>query len=123
MILLDTNAVLWMLTHHARARPLAGTKARLYLSPVTVLELKFLTEVGKLSTTPGKSVTDVAEDPRWTLDSPASAALFEEALDLDWTRDPFDRLLVAHAQLRRWRLATGDRMMLTHLRQDAVLAL
>ena len=33
-----------------------------------------------------------------------------------WTRDPFDRLIVAHARLRRVRLATGDGHILERLR-------
>jgi len=40
---------------------------------------------------------------------------FDTALGLGWTRDPFDRLLVAHAQLRGWRLATGDTALLARL--------
>ena len=33
---------------------------------------------------------------------------FSQAVGVRWTRDPFGRLIVAHAQLRGWRLATGD---------------
>jgi PIN domain nuclease of toxin-antitoxin system len=40
---------------------------------------------------------------------------FTKALELGWTRDPFDRLLVAHARLRGWRLATGDARLLEQL--------
>jgi PIN domain nuclease of toxin-antitoxin system len=31
------------------------------------------------------------------------------------TRDPFDRLLVAHARLRGWRLATADNQLVKRL--------
>ena len=34
------------------------------------------------------------------------------ALSADWTRDPFDRLIVAHADLRRAALVTGDASIL-----------
>jgi len=37
------------------------------------------------------------------------------ALDLSWTRDPFDRLIAAHARLRGWRLATADETLLNGL--------
>ena len=46
-------------------------------------------------------------DPRWLVDESPSGAWFAHALDLDWTRDPFDHLLVAHASLRGWELATA----------------
>ena len=123
MILLDTNAVIWLLTGHRRAEPLTGTDQRLYLSPVVLLELQFLAEVGRLSVVPGHSVAKVADDPRWQLDSPASEFLFRTALDIGWTRDPFDRLLAAHARCRRWRIATGDRRFVEMMPGMSVFAL
>ena len=123
MILLDTNAVLWALAGDRRAAPLLAHAGRLRLSPVSLLEIQFLVEVGRLELAPGRSGDEIADDERWRLDSPASARLFAAALDLDWTRDPFDRLLVAHARYRRWRLATGDRFLQDHLRDDGLLSL
>ncbi len=111
MILLDTNAVIWLLTDHRRAKPLAESGARLYLSPVTLLELKFLIECGRLAEVGDNAMEAVSQDPRWQLDDLASERLFKAALALDWTRDPFDRLLVAHARCRRWKFATGDRLL------------
>jgi PIN domain nuclease of toxin-antitoxin system len=52
-----------------------------------------------------------------------SVDLFDVAVDLSWTRDPFDRLIVAHARLRGWRLATGDRMILAELPEKSVIGL
>jgi PIN domain nuclease of toxin-antitoxin system len=56
-------------------------------------------------------------------DDPPSADWFGAALDVAWTHDPFDRLLVAHARLRRWRLATGDTGILANLRSDEYVEL
>ena len=108
LILLDTNAVLWLHCGHPRSRPLLRCAGRLYVSPVTVLELQLLVEVGRLRLKPPASVSDLAKDERWVLDDPPASRWFERALAAGWTRDPFDRLLVAHAQLRGWRIATGD---------------
>lgn len=123
MIVLDTNALLWLHTGHARARRLQTTSERLYVSPVSLLELTFLEEAGKLRLVPGSTIDDVAADRRWQVDSPATDVLFRAAIDHDWTRDPFDRLIAAHAACRRWRLATGDRAMLAALPLRSVLAL
>jgi PIN domain nuclease of toxin-antitoxin system len=60
-------------------------------------------------------VSGLADDERWLLDDPPAAAWFDRALALGWTRDPVDRLLVAHAGLRGWRLATGDRDLIERL--------
>jgi hypothetical protein len=57
----------------------------------------------------------VRPDPRWSLDEPPLDALVTHAVALSWTRDPFDRLLCAHALLRGWRLAGSDRAILEHL--------
>jgi hypothetical protein len=76
-----------------------------------------------LSILPGHRLDEITLDPRWKLDSPSAAKLFEAAYDLDWTRDPFDRLLVAHARFRGWRLATGNRSLKERLGTDFIVAL
>jgi PIN domain nuclease of toxin-antitoxin system len=107
VILLDTHALVWLDQGHARSRVLMRGGRSLYISPATLLELQFLSEAGRLRFPKG-DVQAVAVDDRWTLDEPPSAAWFAAALDLSWTRDPFDRLIAAHASLRGWRLATAD---------------
>jgi len=123
MILLDTNALLWLETGHARARSLAKVSSRLYVSPATLLEIQFLVELGKVRLKGSSSARALASDERWTVDEPPASAWFDEAHDLPWTRDPFDRLIVAHALARRWRLATGDTKLLEHLDARRTLAL
>jgi PIN domain nuclease of toxin-antitoxin system len=114
VILLDTNALIWLDQGHPRVRSLARGTRRLYISPANLLELQFLLEAGRIRLR-GATVAEIAENERWTLDDPPAASWFTRALDLGWTRDPFDRLLVAHARLRGWRLATGDTVLLGHL--------
>ena len=114
MILLDTNALIWLEQGHARARKLATARQRLYISPVSLLELQFLVEAGRLRLR-GDGISELVARGPWLLDDPPAGALFDAALSLGWTRDPFDRLLVAHAQLRGWRLATGDTALLAKL--------
>jgi PIN domain nuclease of toxin-antitoxin system len=115
VILLDTNALIWLDQHHHRARPLLRSATRLAISPATLLELQFLVEVGRLRLS-GRGVPDVAGDDRWTVDEPPALDWFGRAAEESWTRDPFDRLIVAHARLRRCRLATGDKTLLDRLR-------
>src|SRR6185295_18123622 len=76
-------------------------------SPASLLELQFLIEAGRIRLREG-TLEQLAEDDRWLVDDPPAAAWFGRAVDLSWTRDPFDRLLVAHARYRGWRLATAD---------------
>jgi PIN domain nuclease of toxin-antitoxin system len=114
VILLDTNALIWLEQGHRRARPLEARGRTLYVSPAALLELQFLVETGRIRLRKG-TVESLEDDDRWLVDDPPGASWFRRALDLGWTRDPFDRLIVAHARLRGWRVATGDRALLARL--------
>lgn len=122
MILLDANAVIWVVQRHRRARRLEDV-ARLYVSPATILELQFLLELGRLRLRDGLTLDAVAADPRWQIDDPPSTRWFAVAAELTWTHDPFDRLVAAHARLRRWRIATGDQQLQDYLPASDVLVL
>jgi PIN domain nuclease of toxin-antitoxin system len=122
VILLDTHALIWLAKGHRRARPLQQLP-RLYLSPATVLELQFLAEARRVRFAGGGSPTSLASDDRWRLDEPPSGKWFATACDIQWTRDPFDRLLVAHARFRGWRLATADEKLLGRMTAADVLPL
>jgi PIN domain nuclease of toxin-antitoxin system len=114
MILLDTHALVWIQDGHKRVRPLIRWAGKLYVSPITIFELQLLTEVGRLDWEHGR-MSEIQSDPRWIVDDPPAVPWFQAALDLAWTRDPFDRLLAAHALYRGFRLATADDVLLTHL--------
>ena len=122
MILLDTHAAIWLVQGHRRSRPLSR-QASLHLSPASLLELQVLIEIGRLRLAPSRTLDSFSNDERLRLDEPPAGPWFSEACELSWTRDPFDRLLVAHARLRRWRLATADDHLLQRLPASAVLAL
>ena len=120
VILLDTNAVIWLDANHPRARKLARLPG-LMVSPATLLELQLLDEVGRLRLRSG--VRSLIDRDLWGLDEPPATEWFLSAAEETWTRDPFDRLIVAHARLRRLRLATGDRAVLAHLRPSELFEL
>lgn len=79
------------------------------ISPAVTLELQFLYEVGRVNAPAADAMRTlqralnvrVASD---TFDGVASAALAES-----WTRDPFDRLIVAHARMLGAVLLSRDR--------------
>ena len=113
MVLLDTNALIWLDQGHRRAKRLSRA-ATLYVSPATLLELQFLHEAGRIRLHDA-GADALVRDRRWLVDEPPAGEWFLKATDLLWTRDPFDRLIVAHAQLRGWTLATGDTDVLEFL--------
>ena len=89
----------------------------------SVLELQILIEAGRLRLRPGYGVEQLIGDTRWLLDDPPSADWFSRAVGVDWTRAPFDRTIVAHAELRGWRFATGDAQLVTRLGERRTLEL
>lgn len=122
MILLDTNALIWLHQGERRTKRLERNTT-LYASPTSLLELQILIESGRLRLRPGFGVEQLIGDARWLLDDPPAADWFSQALGVGWTRDPFDRLIVAHAELRGWRLATGDAALVAKLGEQRALEL
>jgi PIN domain nuclease of toxin-antitoxin system len=110
-LLLDTHFVLWIVLQVPRIdefdwldryRPWG-------VSPVSFLEIASLSEVGRLETDASALQEAIGRDPRFVIDEVALSTLVTRALSLDWTRDPFDRLLVAHSLARSAPLCTLDR--------------
>jgi PIN domain nuclease of toxin-antitoxin system len=123
VILLDTSALLWLHHGHRRARRLETRGERLYASPASLLEIQILLEAGRVRLRSSARVSDLVEDERWAVDDLPSLAWFDRSLEVGWTRDPFDRLLVAHARFRGWRVATSDGELVERLGPDASIEL
>ena len=110
-LLLDTHFLLWALLDAKRLAkyPWLERHAPWGVSPVSLLEIQFLFEVGQLEILQPEFAEVVLDDPRFVVDEVPLLALVRHALALGWTRDPFDRLLVAHSMARRTPLCTLDR--------------
>ena len=116
MIHVDTHVLVWVASgaHHRLPEALVRALPRIPIrySPMLALELQLLHEIGRL-TRPGH---EVLERLRARLDLRPSEADFprvaSRATTLDWTRDPFDRLIAASAMVDALPLLTADRRML-----------
>ena len=113
MIHLDTHVAAWL---YAGRSDLFPPRVKAYLeseelvvSPMVQLELQYLYEVGK-ATEPGQEVMAALQR---VLEIRVSTLSFESvataALSFDFTRDPFDRLITAQADVARASLITRDR--------------
>jgi PIN domain nuclease of toxin-antitoxin system len=83
---------------------------------VSFLEIQFLAEIGRLTVRNPEFMNAVMSDARFTVDDIPLTSLVRHALRLEWTRDPFDRLLVAHSSARRTAFCTTDRGIRDHHR-------
>lgn len=115
-VLLDTHFLIWLTVGSKRlsAFPWLERYRPWTLSPVSFLEIQFLAEVGRIEVLNPELADALASDPRFIVDEVPLVALIRHALKLDWTRDPFDRLLAAHSQARRLPLCTVDRNLRSH---------
>lgn len=115
-LLLDTHFLLWLVTDSDRLDefPWLRDAFPLGVSPVSFLEIGFLHEVGRIRAKTAELTAAVRSDPRLVVDEPPLLTLVERALPLSWTRDPFDRLLCAHSELRRTPLCSLDRRIRAH---------
>ena len=117
-LLLDTHFLIWLLLGSKRLVqfPWLDRYRPWGVSPICFLEIQFLAEVGRLSVRNPEFTNAVMEDTRFTIDDIPLATIVRHALLLDWTRDPFDRLLVAHSSARRVAFCTTDRGIRSHHR-------
>jgi PIN domain nuclease of toxin-antitoxin system len=117
-LLLDTHFLLWTVLGNERLRefPWLEEYRPWGVSPVSLLEMQFLAEVGRLEVDQSGFLEALAADPRFVFDEPSLVNLVEKALPLSWIRDPFDRLLAAHSEARRVPLCSLDRLIRTNHR-------
>lgn len=121
-VLLDSHAALWWLADDRRlsapAREAIATAEQPLLSAGTLLELSIKASLGKLEL-PGEWVEELLGEGFALLAiSPAHARALRELpyvkVDGRPHRDPFDRLLVAQAEVERVPVLTRDTCIAAH---------
>jgi len=115
---LDTHAVIFLWEGRTEVFG-AGSReilehSLLLISPLVRLEMGFLKEVGKLKAEPDQILGSLTSDYGAVLTDDSLEALVPLAMPLSWTRDPFDRLLVATALLHQAPLVTRDARIHEH---------
>ena len=115
-LLLDTHFLLWITLRSKRLAefPWIHGRAPWRISPVSLLEIQFLAEVGRVEGSGRAFEEAISKDSRFLVDEVPLAALIRHAFDLTWTLDPFDRLLAAHSTARRLPLCTLGGNLLRH---------
>jgi PIN domain nuclease of toxin-antitoxin system len=110
-VLLDTHFVVWIVTGADRlaAFPWIEKYRPWGVSPVTSLEIQFLSEIGRIELQNPEFTDALAHDSRFVIDEIPLVPLVRRAIEITWTRDPFDRLIAAHSATRRIPLCTTDR--------------
>lgn len=122
VIYLDTHVVVWLyglgpkcLT--PKVAHLLEESGDIRISPMVRLEMQYLYEIGRVGQQP-LPVLDVLQSDLGLVVCDASfPAIVRVAESQTWTRDPFDRLIVAHASLLDAPLVTKDATVQTNYLQ------
>jgi PIN domain nuclease of toxin-antitoxin system len=123
LIFLDTHVAVWLHQGNKDLFPEPVTSIinteELLISPAVRLELEFLYEINRIA----YKSDDIFSDLKRTIGLDTAPVSFNdlisEACRIKWTRDPFDRMITAHASLGRHRLLTKDRKISSYF-PDAV---
>lgn len=117
MIYLDTHVVVWLyagLTN--KFSETAGALINdheLFISPIVRLELAYLHEIERVTADSDAIIADLSQRIGLQVCDKNFNSVVNLALAMSWTRDPFDRLIVANAAVHDDILLSKDINILT----------
>jgi len=119
LIYLDTHVVVWLHEEGGAAVPAASARLieetlDMRISPMVRMELQYLYEIDRISEPPLPVLDTLESLLGLNICSAPFPAIIKEAEGQNWTRDPFDRLIVAQAALYNALLITKDEIIHKH---------
>ena len=113
--MLDTHVAVGLYEGHTRG---LGVEARraidrdvVTISPVVLLEIEILHEIRRIRESAKVIAAALAKDLDIHVAGDRFSDVASESLSWGFTRDPFDRLIVAHAALTKAALITQDTLI------------
>lgn len=115
---LDTHVVCWLYAGEverlsAAARQLIES-TRIMISPLVQLEIAYLREIGRFRDDPVDVLGALSGSIGLSVSQTPFSQVVAHALHINWTRDAFDRLIVAHATADDALLLTKDNRVRDH---------
>ncbi|MCK9200059.1 MAG: PIN domain-containing protein [Gallionella sp.] len=116
---LDTHILVWLYQDGAARLTPQGARTieeaeQLLISPMVELELTYLHEIARINCAAATILDSLRRDIGLETCKQPFAAVVGAALTLNWTRDPFDRIIVAQASHRESPLLTADQNIREH---------
>ncbi len=118
---LDTHVVAWL--YGGELEKLSTTAAEeiqkndSLVSPMVVLELQYLFEIGRAASPASTVIEALKRRIGLSVCELSFAKVVESAVHQKWGRDPFDRLIVAHASANDAPLITKDEKIRRHYKR------
>lgn len=123
IVFLDTHIVCWL---HDKllgniselALKIINNAMRLKISPIVDLEMTYLHEIGRLQQSSEKIISKLHHELGLELNDSLFSQIISHAKRITWTRDVFDRLIVAEcAYFTNACLVTKDEIILKNFKQ------
>jgi len=114
MIYLDTHVVLWLYARRGEglsthARRLIEDEPEIAISPMVLLELDYLYEIGRTTLGSAPVYDYLYQHIGILVCKKPFTDIIRMASKQSWTRDPFDRIITAQAAIDRNNLITKDK--------------
>lgn len=115
-LFIDTHILVWLQQGKTSSANLSKKAIRainqadlILVSPMVIFEVQLLIEIGRLKKQdPWKLVSHLSSRLPIEIAKESFSNIIHRALDIAYTRDPFDRLIIAHASLKNCPLVTHD---------------
>lgn len=118
LIYLDTHVVVWLYAGQVhRFSKSCWTwidQSQLLVSPMVLLEIDYLKEIGRINIGADTLLGALAIDLGLQVCQRGFSEVVAIARRQSWTREPFDRLIVAQAELAQAPLVTKDKTIRHH---------
>ena len=118
MIYLDTHIVVWLyaglLEKFSQSVKTILNENEIRISPIVRLELQYLYEIERVNVSANVIVADLSDRIGIRVCEKDFNAVVSQAMTFTWTRDPFDRVIVANAKLNDNILISKDLKILEY---------
>ena len=118
---IDTHVLIWLFSGNEEEFSLTAKKAieehELFISPMSLLEIDYLYEIGKIEKNSPHIFSDLNQRLGIEIADDFFYKITRQATKIHWTRDPFDRVIVSHSALHDLPLITRDKHIRKHYKK------
>ena len=122
MIYLDTHVVVWLFAGDTNKLTQSGIDLindnDLLISPIVQLELQYLLEIKRITQPADAILKDLSKTIGLKICNKPFNDVIKQSVHQNWTRDPFDRIIVAQASLSKTMLLTKDKIILENYKDS-----
>jgi len=121
VIFLDTHAVIWLYSgqldlFNPKVLKLINTE-QVCISHIVKLEIQYLYEIRRVKYESGIIIDTLIDEIGLMFSDNSFDTIVREAIHLSFTRDPFDRIIVADASINNSMLISKDRNLKKHYKK------